>query len=402
MSDTNNQEVKQANITLYCAGSDLNGLKDKALAAFGPNATEAIGDNDESFRIKLQDGSLVGFSVMARPEVLMQQNMGMANFFAQAPVANEAVKEAALHQIKMFTAIIGVTFVLNDDKVRTDVIVGTVRGLAKQITAFVLFPSMDLLHPEGKLLISIKGETEFEEYYPIMCKDMIVPAHEESEADKERAKKNNAILKDKGLPCPENMPVSAYEDDSVIPDKETIVKRAVAIFAAAVKSEVYGSGAYEDTEEKYNELLFELEKRYGKLDFLSAEEKAYILDNNPSQVDINKFGWRYECCAIMFWALGMLELNNPDAICDAAVLGELIWTHDLEALMNKAMVRDRAEILDMQDLVHRYDWACIEGRIKKLETPGLNFEIVCEWHYALNWLTGVEGVTDWDKVPRRA
>ena len=48
------------------------------------------------------------------------------------------------------------------------------------------------------------------------------------------------------------------------------------VFAAAVKSEVYGSGTYENPAEKLGEILGALEERYGKLDFLSNEEKAYI------------------------------------------------------------------------------------------------------------------------------
>lgn len=400
MSDTNNQQ--QANITLYCAGSNLEGLKDKALGKFGRNAIGAQGDSDREFAVKLQDNTLVKFSVMAKPEVVMQQNAGMANFFSKAPVKNAAVKQAAIHQINMFTAIIGITFPLTDDKNRTNAIINGIFNVASDITAFVLYPSMELFHPEGKLLISVKGETSYTEYYPIMCRDMIMPNVKMSETDEARAKKNNEILKGKGMPCPEGMPVSAFEDKCVIPDKETIVKRAVAIFAAAVKSEVYGSGAYENPAEKLGELLGALEERYGKLDFLSNEEKSYIDNASPASTDVNKFGWRYECCAILFWALNLLDIDEPNEIVDATTLGEIIWGNDMASLMEKAVVRDKAELLDKQDLVHRYDWACIEAQIKKLQLNEVSAEVVVEWHYALNWLTGVEGVTDWDKVPRKA
>lgn len=399
MSDTNNQQAK---ITLYCAGSNLEGLKNKVLGKFGRNAIGAQGDDDREFAVKLQDNTIVQFSVMARPEVVMQQNAGMANFFSKAPVKNAAVKQAAIQQINMFTAIIGITFPLTEDKNRTNAIISGIFGVASAITAFVLYPSMELFHPEGKLLISIKGDTSYTEYYPIMCRDMIMPNVKMSEADEARAKKNNEILKSKGLPCPEGMPVSAFEEKCIVPDKEAIVKRAVAIFAAAVKSEVYGSGAYENPAEKLGELLGALEERYGKLDFLSNEEKSYIDNASPADTDVNKFGWRYECCAMLLWALKLLDIDEPNEIVDAATLGEIIWGNDMASLVEKAVVRDKSEILDKQDLLHRYDWACIEAQIKKLELNEISSEIVVEWHYALNWLTGVEGVTDWDKVPRKA
>ena len=395
-------ETKQANVTLYCAGSSLKGLKDKALSMFGRNAIGAEGENDREFSIKLQDNTLVKFSVMARPDVVMQQNAGMANFFAKAPMKNVAVKQAAIQQINMFTAIIGITFPLTEDRNRTNAIIGGVYNIAKAITAFVLYPTMELFHPDGKLLISSKGDTDYPEYYPIMCREMVMPNVEMSEADKARATKNNEILKSKGIPCPDGMPVSAFEEKSVIPEKETILKRAIAIFASAVKSEVYGSGAYENPKEKLDELLDALENRYGKLDFLSKEERAYIDNPAPATPDVNKFGWRYECCAVILWALKLLDLNEPNEIVDAATLGEIIWNNDMNSLMEKADVREKAELLDKQDLLHRYDWACIEAQIKKIELSQISPEIVVEWHYALNWLTGVEGVTDWDKVPRKA
>ncbi len=393
---------KQANITLYCAGSDLNGLKDKTLGIFGRNAIRAEGENDREFAIKLQDNTMVKFSVMAKPEVVMQQNAGMANFFGKAPMKSDAVKVAALQQISMFSAIIGITFPLTEDRNRTNAIIGGIYNTAKAITAFVLYPTMELFHPDGKLLISAKGDTDYTQYFPIMCRNMVMPNIPESEADKARAKKSNDILRAKGLPVPEGMPVSAYEEKSVIPEAETVIKRAVAIFAAAVKSEVYGSGEAEGAKEKVDELLGELAKRYGELDFLSKEEEAYIDNPNPSQQDINKFGWRYECCAMMLWALNMLELDEPDEICDAAQLGGIIWPNDMASMLEKASLRSKEELLDKQDVVHRYDWACIEAQIKKLELSEIQPEIVVEWHYALNWLTGVEGVTDWDKVPRKA
>ena len=52
----------------------------------------------------------------------------------------------------------------------------------------------------------------------------------------------------------------------------------------------------------------------------------------------------------------------------------------------------------MQDLIFRYDWACVDARIHGTKVEAVNSEIVYEWHYALNWLVGAEGITDWDRV----
>ncbi|EGO64316.1 hypothetical protein ALO_08535 [Acetonema longum DSM 6540] len=38
-------------------------------------------------------------------------------------------------------------------------------------------------------------------------------------------------------------------------------------------------------------------------------------------------------------------------------------------------------------MIYRYDWACVDARIKKKPAPGgLNDEVVVERHRALNWL----------------
>ena len=96
-----------------------------------------------------------------------------------------------------------------------------------------------------------------------------------------------------------------------------------------------------------------------------------------------------------------MDMKEPVEICDASQIGEIIWQNDFESLMKQAVLRSREEIMDMQDLVYRYDWACVEARIKKEELPMLNGEIIYEWHYALNWLTTADGIEDWDRVSTR-
>ncbi len=391
-----------ANITLYGAGSNLSDFTEKLMDIFGRNAKRVDKTEEDQYQLTLIDDSLITFYITTSPSEVVNHTMGMANFFSQAQLENQQVKNASIQQIQLFSCIIGVTFELNEDDNRTSFIIGAMQALGKEITAFILFPSMQLYHPEGKLLISIDGETEFEEYYAIMLSESVIPSEEETENDRKRKERSIAILEQKGIPYAAHMKVSAFDAKSVIPNKEDIIHRAIAVFAACVKSEVYTCGRYENPVEKVEEQLNMLDEAYDVSDYFSAEEKRYMDKADPDAATLNKFGWRYECCAVLMWALSLVEMKEPTEICSAAELGGIIWNHDFDSLMKKAVLRDREEILDMQDLVHRYDWACIEARIKKMELPMLNEEIVCEWHYALNWLTGVDGVTDWDEVPRRA
>ena len=62
-------------------------------------------------------------------------------------------------------------------------------------------------------------------------------------------------------------------------------------------------------------------------------------------------------------------------------------------------IRDRQEILDEADLTLRYDWACVDARVKGEETPAsLDGGVVMERHYAFNWLIGASDGAEWDEI----
>ena len=51
-------------------------------------------------------------------------------------------------------------------------------------------------------------------------------------------------------------------------------------------------------------------------------------------------------------------------------------------------------MLDLADLIYRYDWYCVDCESKGLE-PSINSEVVIERHRAINWLLTNE---EWDNV----
>ena len=188
------KERREANLTLYGAGSDLTDFYEKVQSVFGEYVLAMEKVKTNQFQMTLVDNTEINFFITDNPTEMFNQTNGMSNYFSQAPMENTQVKEAALQQIRMFTCIIGITFELTEDNNRTNFIAGSVHELGRQITAFVLYPNMSLYHPEGQLLISIQGETEFEEYYAIMCKEMVIPTQEENEKDQARKARNLEIV----------------------------------------------------------------------------------------------------------------------------------------------------------------------------------------------------------------
>lgn len=394
-------QMKEACITFYSCGNDISKLPQMAKTILGEKAVNLIRNEGKGFGIRLQDGSNISFHVVDDKGELQKQINGMANYFMQAPLSSVQVKQAAIQQILLFDCIVGITFQIDDREDRTGYILNGLRELARQLPAFILYPDMQLYDPQGKLLISIDGRSEFDEFYPVASTDMFQRPEMETEADKKRKERSIAILKEKGIPYIEHMEAAVYEKECVIPQKADILHRAVAVFAACVKGEIYTCGEYEDCEGKTKEVLDTLEELYGFSDYLSEEEKAYIENAAPNPMLHNKFGWRYEDCSVLLWALSLMDMKEPTEICDASQIGGIFWQNNFESLLEQAVLRSKDEILDMQDLVYRYDWACVEARIKKKELPMLNGEIIYEWHYALNWLTTADGITDWDRVSTR-
>jgi len=235
-------QMKEACITFYSCGNDISKLPQMAKTILGEKAVNLIRNEGKGFGIRLQDGSNISFHVVDDKGELQKQTNGMANYFMQAPLSSVQVKQAAIQQIFLFDCIVGITFQIDDREDRTGYILNGLRELARQLPAFILYPDMQLYDPQGKLLISIDGRSEFDEFYPVASTDMFQRPEMETEADKKRKERSIAILKEKGIPYIEHMEAAVYEKECVIPQKADILRRAVAVFAACVKGEIYTCG----------------------------------------------------------------------------------------------------------------------------------------------------------------
>ena len=395
-------EFQEAALTLYACRKGTDIVPEIAKRLLADNMEQIYFTDENEFSIQLKDGTGMQFHMRTDPEETAAQAQGMAHFFSQSPLENGKVKEAALCQIRLFNCIIGIGFLVNGDEERTDYLIRSVYKMADELNAFILYPNMYLYHADGRLLLSIDGKSDFEEYYPQASDTILEREGTEEDVDRERKKRSLAVLKEKGIPYIEHLKASVFESECQIPDKSEIVHRLACVFAASVQSEVYTSGQFEDYEKIAAAEYAQLEERYQISQWLSPEEKEYLEQpkenwkENPSLH--NKFGWRYECCAVFLWALSLIEMKQPTEICDAAELGDIMWNHTFESLMEKSVLKSKKEILDFQDLVLRYHWACVDARIHHKTVPELNSDIIYEWHYALNWLVRADGVADWDEV----
>lgn len=394
--------MEKANITLYTVIGDPGRIV-TAIQEYFKEMTKEITSESGNIVLTLADDSSVTFNIshqQDKPDFIASHTAGMANYFSSAETPLVELKENVLRQIRVFNSVTGITFEIDENEDRTNYIINCLFAIANDVNGFLLYPSMQIYTKEGKLLFSIEGESQLTEFIPIGNADLLDSNRpKETEADTERRLRSIAQLKKKSIPYMEQLSCEALESEVHLKSREEMVKRAAALFAVAVYSEVILS---EDSDREKALFYFnKMDDLYGVKTYLTEKETAYINDPEPEQQTCIQFVWRYECCGVLLWAAGVVDdLSYPSEIIDVPVLAAIFWQHKgLKELLSKGYSRPEKEILDAADLTFRYDWACVDARIHKKEVPGgLDSGVVVERHYAFNWIIGANGGENWDDI----
>ena len=203
-----------------------------------------------------------------------------------------------------------------------------------------------------------------------------------------RKARSDARLQAEGIPILPSLPVIAGEAEAKMRTADAVVDRAIALMIVAVK----GEGLDPPTVDR-------IRTTFTADGYFSPQEKAFLANPSPNERDRAKFTWRYECLAVLEWALGYVDkLDPPSHIVDAGKAVRIFKDAGPQRFRSAARLRSAAEILDEANLIYRYDWACVNARVAGTSPPrGIDCEIVMERHHALNWLCGYQGQA-WDDV----
>ena len=393
--------MEKANLTLYTVIGDFDRVA-QAMENRFREVTKMFNPDDNRWMLVLQDDSVIRCSMMQtrdEPERVNEHTDGMAGFFSRVETELTDIKEQVLRQIACFNCIVGIEFETDENRDRTNYIVNSIFDVANDINGFVLYPSMSLFDGKGKLLFSAKGESEYETFLPVANTDLLeVGRPEASDIDQYRKERSIARLKEEGVPYIEHLPSEVLDSEAVIRNPEEISRRAIALFAVALYSEVLLS-ENPDREEALD-FVRRIDESYHIMDEFTPAERAYLDNPAPEEHDRIQFLWRYECCAVLLWALGITELPYPSEICDVPFIARFFFDNqERGSVLDLGEIRGREAILDEADLTRRYDWASVDARIKGQEAPAsLDSGIVMERHYALNWLIGADDGADWDDI----
>jgi hypothetical protein len=198
------------------------------------------------------------------------------------------------------------------------------------------------------------------------------------------------MLRQRQVPFIEHLPTIETEPTAKIRSPEEVARRATVLALVAAYAE---PGSF-----PIGELRNLLEKR-GVSNDLTPVEREFISIPNPTDQQRAQFTWRYEGVKVLLWALLYLEhLDFPGEYCDVPALVRVIAQSDPQKFIGEARLQNAGAILDEADLIYRYNWACVNARVKNEPAPaGLDGGIVVERHHALNWLIGYMD-QDWDNT----
>ena len=141
-------------------------------------------------------------------------------------------------------------------------------------------------------------------------------------------------------------------------------------------------------------------QQYGVQEELTPKERAVLEDRADPAAIINMV-WKYEAYWSLIWYLGLVDaLPFPDKICDCdAAIDAVASAVDFQEFLRKCRPRSLEELLDEDDLIYRYHWACVDARIHdQPASAGLDESVVLERRSGLDWLLGLNTAQDWDAV----
>lgn len=205
----------------------------------------------------------------------------------------------------------------------------------------------------------------------------------------ERKRRIEAILQEEGVPFIADLPVVEDHETAHIRSLEEVAWRAMALNIVAVK----GEGLEQSR-------VLEIIDQYQLTNAFTHKERAFVFNEEASDHDRIQFTWRYECYWVLLWALKYVtELGRPDHVCDVPQAVGVMVDRSSAEFIRDAQLRTADEILDEVDLIYRYDWACVDAKLKGRAAPArLDAGVVVERHYSLNWLIGYGGNAEWDDV----
>ena len=322
---------------------------------------------------------------------------GLYGFVDSLPTDNEKVKGLFLHKIQTLNS----EFSIREDKGELKELKAIIVDLAKEFDA-VLFvqpktiisksETQHFLNKDLNLIIDTDGKCEIDNLEVHINSEYFDNDQNELDEDQiERKAKNEEILERENIKINKHLPCIESERETTIRSAKEIAERVSVL--AVTNLVAFNSISPEEAVDYLQE--------YKLWESVTEGEKEFLA--NPTDDRKMYETWKCEGIWTLTWALKKVEtLDFPSEFCNLENIsaenypvGKDKDPFDFINAVNE--VRSKKEILDAADLYYRYNWACVDERIKGNQIEGINPGIVYERQYALNWLIHYMD-QDWDNV----
>ncbi|MEC0126649.1 DUF4272 domain-containing protein [Paenibacillus pabuli] len=386
------------NCAIYSSQFDLDQLFDMIQSIYPQDTIECREDKThiQVTRKKLFSKKTKGFNIMTsqtHPEEFTTMIQGMLGFLSQIEGKNPPLQEKVLIKCSTLNMVVGI----ETEEDISEEFFNELLHLADALDGVIFWGGGSLLNAQGNLLLDVNGESEVEDYNVTAHTSFLDDIRPPSESAMLRKERSEQLLTEQGIPFNIHLPARAGEEHTTTRSVQEVARRAVALCIAALKGECLGAGeSAEDTAALVQEVI----DKYDATSFFSPVERRFVEQHGAEHQEVISFSWGYEAYHVMLWALGYVkELGAPVKLCNVGQdVGYLQQCDDVEAFVAGAQLRAKSEILDAADLIYRYNWVCVDSRVKGQTPPGgLNGGVAYERHRALNWLICYLD-QDWDDV----
>lgn len=400
-------EVKKSTeLFIFSREENLEVVMDTFLACFGMPKAE-IGN-----QLRLKNNA-VGINIVAFmpfmgedfPAFIKDQKYRVMGHFAEVQECDPDIQLNFIHHISQSNCFIDCKLecFLEDEKSQEGCLLEITEVLLKflkKVDGVLLTDGATrALNADAQLILSDKGESDLEYYFPFEYVENPEFLAQATENQMRRRNENMKYLFDKNIYVME-LPVNEDDEVAKLRSKEEIVKRAFGTMLISLYSECLLNPAENMKVKKARKFIYGVMKEHGIKDLsevLSPDELEYFNDDKSEQKTRIHYSWAYENLYALEWALGLDEWTDVTGICDVPK-SVRVMRGTYEEICNKAQVRSKKEILDKADLVYRMDWACVDARIHRLQSPaGMEPGVVNARHKTLNWLICMDDA-EWDHV----
>jgi hypothetical protein len=138
---------------------------------------------------------------------------------------------------------------------------------------------------------------------------------------------------------------------------------------------------------------------YGLWDFVSPDERDFLLHPHPRHHVCVAYAWRSETVQTLLWALGLVAtLDSIDIPVDHGEMTRTFLVTPIRERFTGYELRPLPELMDEFDFIRRCHWIMYNARNRGQEPPAiLHPYVILGRHAALQWLLNPYGEA-WDDL----